>query len=354
MARRAALLNDRHGGRRIHRADDFRFRFLEKRESDRRAKRERNRHEQSLLFAILFVRDIQVMANRDASAHGQTENQPAEVVIVGHGEMVADHRERDGQREIIVVLRPPLGFFAVFSIQWFAGRQLLAHGNMMRNDTRPHIEPHTRTEHRPRVNVRGSSTEYVLKPVRRRRDESCHDDENRPVARKKVTNFVIEKPAGRDRRNADSNRRQRADIGDARIDQIRSRAVPIKQCQKNDPGNERRFGRPGMDEKSFGMFVRPILFVIIKTAAVDLVERPANVFFQDLVFGRAYRKIEPIEIERRANPGDARHQVQPPKQKSKPLLNQRDHFAVPRRRRLYIASGISGEGICRPLQRHVA
>jgi hypothetical protein len=74
MTRRAALLNDRHCRRCIHRSHDDGLGPFHEAQSYDPAKRHHHGDQQSLLFAILFVQYVQVMANRHTRARsGFTE-----------------------------------------------------------------------------------------------------------------------------------------------------------------------------------------------------------------------------------------------------------------------------------------
>jgi hypothetical protein len=128
---------------------------------------------------------------------------------------------------------------------------------------------------------------------------------------------VIDQPAERQSREADGDRRGRAERRLGRIDQEALGADIIDQHQQREAADPGEIGFPFEPVEPLGHPGRRdrVLLVVIEAAAMD---RPQ--LARGVAVGRPGQMIvEPDEIEGRPDPGDARGQMEPPDREVKPF-----------------------------------
>ena len=325
MAARAALLDDpAHLGERGHGGAGLRRCRARHREQEGARERGEADHEQQRL-GLPAVAQHQVQPDRRTRQRHAHQRQPREAVLGQHRVVVADHREQHRQREVGVVHAALLAVQAVDRV----GRAALllgAHQRLLtRDDHEEHVGGHDRAEHRAEVDERAAAREELAQaPCGERAQREEERGEHRLVgAQARSAQRVVDQPAADQEGRGNRDRSARGERGDRWIDQVDARAQPVHQYQHEHAGHPGAVGLPLEPVQRLGQLGRcdPELLRAVEAAAVHRPDLAGQVEARAFlaVARRVQVGVEPYEVERGADPGDAGDQVEPAAEEVQPL-----------------------------------
>ena len=136
--------------------------------------------------------------------------------------MVAQHREHDGQRQIVVVNRPLLGDLAVNWIRFFAGQQGGNDLALARNDNDQNIGGHDRTNQGTNLDECATAAKHMCIAIRSGHKQHEAGDRQTPRGAPEPGSAqqIVDEPADNQRRGRAGNRIRDVDIHHRRVDQI--------------------------------------------------------------------------------------------------------------------------------------
>ena len=200
------------------------------------------------------------------------ERQPRVRMPVGDRKVVADHREHDRQRQVIVV------HGALLAAEGRRGIRLPT--RLLRVDQLPvggddheeDVAGHHRPEHRADLDVLGSAREEVADAPGRQRHQHEQYGRERDVARDQSAEAVVDEPRCDEQRHADRDRLPRPQVGDRFVDQIRVRVHVVEDDQESEAREPGRVGLPLEPVQRLGQrpWHQPVLLHLVEAAAVDL------------------------------------------------------------------------------------
>jgi hypothetical protein len=160
------------------------------------------------------VAEVEEVADPGADHEQRDQDQPRVRVPVGAREVIADHREHDRQRQVVVVhgalLRPEGGRRIRLPPRLLGADQL----PVGRDDDEEDVAGHHRPEHRADLDVLGPAREQVADSPGREGYQHEQHGGQREVVPDQPADAVIDEPSRRDQGDADRDRLPRAQVGD--------------------------------------------------------------------------------------------------------------------------------------------
>ena len=265
------------------------------------------------------------MPDQDARRADQREDRPRLGMAVGRRIVVADHDEHDRQREVVVVDAALLAPRAVRRVGREARLHRGDHPLLARDDHEEDVRRHDRPDGGAHVDVGGPAAERAGQLPGKEREEPEHDHarippclpsgerHRRSYTTHETTMLAIPIPTA----CADGERRHR------RVDHHRLGPQPV------DDDQERRAREP----RGVGLPLEPVqplreprrgdrvLLGVVEPAAVDGPELAGDALPRRLRAGLRGLEavVEPDEVERGADPCDARDDMQPAQQHAEDL-----------------------------------
>ena len=228
-------------------------------------------------------------------------------VAVREREVVREHREEHGQRQVVVVDRALLAAHVRGRVG-LAARLLRAHELPVRGDDHEEdVRDHDRPEHRADLQVRGARRESCVDAVRGGGDEREHAERERALAapsrpcgtaRRRRATPTTSRPI-ETRADRPAARRQ---VRHARVDQVRVRLQVVEDDEEREAGEPRPVGLPLVPVQRLRQLRAgdPELLDAVEAAAVDLPRLAADAALAVALFCRRQQVVvERDEVERR-------------------------------------------------------
>ena len=168
---------------------------------------------------------------------------------------------------------------------------------------------------------------------RRQGDERGADDRERSLAAfaDDLAEDVVDDPAEREAADREDDRLPRVQVGDRRVHEPHVGVEVVEddeQCESREP---RRVGLPLEPVERLGHLGRreAVLLRVVEAAAVDAPELARDPGLRvGLVLRRPEREVETNEVEGRADPGDARDDVEHPQADVEDVSQVRVHRSL--------------------------
>ncbi len=271
----------------------------------------------------------------DADERGQhgdeDEDEPRLVRAEDEGEVPDEHREDHGQGEVVVVNRPVFGAEQGGRVRLpfllHRDHELPVRGDDHEEDVRDH----DRAEHRADLEVRSTGREQLPGAPGGERDEHDADDGERRLAplTDGPAEDVVDDPGDCETADGQRDRLPRGEIRDGRVDEPELGVEVVEDDEQREPGEPGRVRLPLEPVQRLGHLARrkAVLLRVVEPAAVYPPELARDsVLRVSRVLRRPQREIEPDEVERRADPGDARDDVQHPQADVEDVSQVRVHL----------------------------
>ena len=241
--------------------------------------------------------------------------------------MIADHHQHDRQGQVIVVQRALLGQIPPGGIGHAARDQVVGHLLLVRDDDEEDVGRHDGAEEGADVDIGRAPTEDLRKAIGRAHGHGENGSRQQPrvLADLRATKRVIAQPAEAETAQAEGNGRRGRQGHHRWIDEELVGADVIddaKQQETRDPGE-------------IGLVFEPVQLLrqgrwrhqefpgVIEAAAVN---HPAAAGYAlGLARLAPQAGVEPDEMKRGADPGDAQHHMGPAQQQPNPIPDHRAH-----------------------------
>ncbi len=276
---------------------------------------------------------IALMALHEPDSHQGTRDRnhdqqhPVPLVAVEAGVVVADHGEQHGQGEIGIVDRALAAHQPVLWIRRAALLLGLHQFALAGNDHEVDVEHHDHAEHGAEMQVGAAAG----KEVAQRPGRACAEEKEQPaqdgvvLAQGRAAQPVVEQPAAHHEGEADGDRLALVERHHGGIDQGHLGAVVVDEAEQQEARDQGGVGLPhepvqvgrqrlGGDRELLGG---------IEAAAVDRPDLAADPLGP---IGRVERLVQvivqPDEVERGPDPGDAHDHVGPSKHEIQPIAEE--------------------------------
>ena len=255
--------------------------------------------------------------------------------------MIADHHEHHRQREVRVV------HGALFATQ--AGRGIglppLALGMdqlpLTGNDHEQYVRHHDGSQGTAEDHEGAAPAEQVTDAPRLHRDQQGHRTRQHVglSAERRAAQRVIDQPRGDQHAHGDADRRRFRQRRDRRIDEVGLGPNEVEQAEQAETGQPGGIGFPIEPMQRLRQHRRgdPVFLRPIEAPAVHRPELAADARVHSFGLGhRPQMIVEPDEIERCADPGDACNHVQPAHEQPGPVeqVSHHPHILISFRLRL--------------------
>ena len=186
---------------------------------------------------------------------------------------------------------------------------------MHRDDHEEDVRGHDRAEHRPDLDVGGPRCEQLACAPRRKHDEGRDGSGERAVVPgEDPAEGVVDEPCEHEPADRDRDRLPGGQVGDSGIDEEARRVREVDDDEEREPGEPGGVGLPlePVEPVRQALGRDAELLDPVEAAAVDLPDLAADTSCGvRRVGGRLEVIVERNEVERRADPGDPGHDVQP-------------------------------------------
>ena len=256
------------------------------------------------------VPEVEEVPDRDDEREDREQDEPRVPGTEREREVAGQHREDDGQRQVVVVHGPLLGPEARRRVR--LPPLLLCPDELpvRRDDHEEDVRRHDRPEHRADLEERRARGEELARRVGRERHQHGDRDRDEPVAPEDAARAVVHEPGERDPGGGEADRLHRAQVGDGRVDEPLVRFQPVEDDEEREAGEPRRVRLPLEPVQVLRQLRRRhlVLLRVVEAAAVH-----APVLAGDSLAGLFRRRepeVEPDEVERRSDPRDPGDHVQ--------------------------------------------
>jgi hypothetical protein len=219
------------------------------------------------------VAQVEEVAHPGSYEKEEDEDEPGVLVPVRDREVVRDHGEHDGQRQVVVVNRALLPLQGERRIR-IPPRALGADElPVRRDDDEEDVSGHHRSEHRADLDVDGARAEDLADREGEADDEGEDGEREGEIAPpEQAAEDLVHEPASNEHADADPDRRRRADVGHAPVDQVDVGFDVVEDDEKREPAEPGRVGLPLEPEQPLGepLGDEPVLLDVVEAAAVDL------------------------------------------------------------------------------------
>ena len=244
--------------------------------------------------------------------------------------MVTDHGEHHGEREISVVdgtLLTPHTRGGVGLTALALGAHELA---LAWNDHEQHVGDHDGAERGTEEHERTAAAEELTQPPgQERRQRGQHDAEHTSIARQRRTaQPIVGEPAHDEHTERNDDRRGLGERGDRGVDQVGLGSQQIQQGEECKARQPRRVSLPVEPMQRWRQFLRGEA-VLQRAIEAPAVHRPQFACDAGIAIARVTHGlqvvVQPYEVERGADPGNAGNHVQPAQEQVAPIEEVVDH-----------------------------
>ena len=286
-----------------------------RREHDRQRNGSRGRDAEQQERHPPLVHEVEEVPDDDEDREDREQDEPRVLVSERERPVPGEHREDDGQRQVVVVHGTLLRAQAERGIR-LAALELGADELAVRGDDHDEdVRGHDRPEDGADLEIGGARGEELRRRPRRADHEQRGRHRHRGVVGQEATRDVVDEPAHREQPRRERDRLPRLEIGHRRIDEPRLRVRPVEDDEQREARQPRRVRLPLEPVQRLRQDARGdlVLLRVVEAAAVHapVLTGHAGVAARAVVDG-GEAEVEPDEVEGRADPRDPGDHVQQP------------------------------------------
>ena len=231
--------------------------------------------------------------------------------------VVRDHREHDRQREVGVVHAALLAHRAVLRVGLAAFAHRLDHAALAGDDHVQDVRAHDRAEDGAVVDEGAAAAEDLHQPPGSRGEETEQHNGECALVEGRTAQAFVNREAEHERADADADRGAFGERHHRGVDQVELGVDVVHEHEQREARNPGPVRLPLEPVQCRRQLRRPELVLLgaVEAAAVDRPELAG----EPRVPGRLETIVEPDEIERGADPGDADDDMRPAQQQVQPV-----------------------------------
>jgi len=282
--------------------------------------------------ALARVPRIEEVADHRPDRQHDRDDHPVEARSEHQGIMIGDHQEDNRQGEIIVVHRPLLAFFAPHGVRLFPREQRAHALVLVRNDDDEDVGHHDGADQRADLGEGAAPAENMRKAKGEGDENDVAGERKRDLvaAEGRATERFVQEPCQEQTCERDRGGSRRGEIEHRFVNQKKLRPEVVDDDEQGKAGEPGGIGLPFEPGQLIGHAGGgyQIFYHVIEAAAVYL--PGIALYARGQPGSRLEAQIEMDEIERAADPGDARDDMQPPHDQVQPLRQRGVHVGFPR------------------------